>query len=556
MTNETKMTNFITEIIDNDLASGRYESVHTRFPPEPNGYLHLGHAKAVLLNYMLAKQYNGKFNLRFDDTNPVKEDQTYIDAIKRDIKWLGADWEDREFYASDYFDQLYEWAIQMIKQGDAFVCDLNAEQIREYRGSLTVPGKESPYRNRSIEENLDLFERMKNGEFEDGTRTLRAKVDMSSPNLNMRDPVMYRIMHATHHRTGDKWCIYPMYDWTHGQSDSIEGITHSNCSLEFEDHRPLYNWYVEKLGIFAPRQTEFARLNITYAVMSKRKIIRLVNEGFVSGWDDPRLITISGMRRRGYRPEAIQAFTETIGVAKANSIIDFALLEHTVRTDLDQIVPRVMAVLDPVKLIIDNFPDDEVIEFDVDFYRHDDSTNQTRKVPLTKELYIEREDFMIDPPKKFFRLAPGKEVRLMSACLVTCTDYKIDDDGNVTEIHCTYDPESLGGMAPDGRKVKGTIHWVSAKFGAKAKVNLYDKLFNDEYPESEGDFIENINEESLIVLEEALIEPSLLSAKEYERFQFVRKGFFSVDPVESKDGAPVFNRVVSLRDSWAKMQKK
>ncbi|MBN2501288.1 MAG: glutamine--tRNA ligase/YqeY domain fusion protein [Anaerolineales bacterium] len=558
--NETT-TNFIREEIDKDLASGRYKTVHTRFPPEPNGYLHIGHTKAIIIDYGTAEDYGGLYNLRFDDTNPTKEDVEYVDAIKDDIRWLGFDWEDREFYASDYFDQLYEYAVQLIKAGLAYVDDLSADEIREYRGTLTEPGKESPHRERTVEENLDLFERMKNGEFAEGERVLRAKIDMASPIINMRDPVMYRILYTRHHRTGDKWCIYPTYDWAHGQSDSIEGITHSLCSLEFENHRPLYEWFIEKLDIFPSRQIEFARLNMTYTMMSKRKLRRLVEEGLVEGWDDPRMPTIQALRRRGYRREAVHAFIERVGVAKTNSVIDYALLEHTVREDLDPIVPRVMAVLHPLKLVIENFPADQVEEFDVDYYRHDNDKHETRKVPLTREVYIERDDFMIDPPKKFFRLAPGREVRLMNACLVTCTDYKVDEKtGEVSEVICTYDPESLGGQAPDGRRVKGTLHWVSAEKAIDGEVRIYDKLFTVEAPDDteEGeDFTDFLNHDSLETITDAKLEPSLADAEPGSRFQFMRQGFYYIDPVATeKEGHPIYNQTVALRDSWAKIQAK
>ncbi len=550
-------SNFIREIIDADLAEGRYDRVHTRFPPEPNGYLHIGHAKAIHINYSIARDYGGKFNLRFDDTNPTKEEQEYMDAIIEDVRWLGADWEDRLFFASDYFDQLYEWAVQLIRDGKAYVDDLSAEEIREYRGTLTEPGRESPYRNRSVEENLDLFERMRKGEFPDGARVLRAKIDMASPNLNLRDPVMYRILHAEHPRTGNKWCIYPMYDWAHGQSDSIEGITHSLCSLEFEDHRPLYNWFVEQLGIFHPRQIEFARLNLTYTIMSKRKLLRLVQEGHVSGWDDPRMPTISGMRRRGYTPAAINAFVETAGVSKANSTIDIALLEHAVRDDLNRHAPRAMAVLNPLRVVIENYPDDLVEEMDAINNPEDESAG-TRKVPFSKVLYIERDDFMEAPPKKFFRLAPGREVRLRYAYFITCTGVVKDDNGEIVELRCTYDPATRGGDAPDGRKVKATLHWVSAAHAIDAEVRLYDHLFVKPDPEDvpEGqDFTANLNPNSLTVLTGCKLEPSLRGMPPGSRFQFERQGYFCVDP-DSTDEHPVFNRTVALRDTWAKIQQK
>jgi glutaminyl-tRNA synthetase len=552
---------FIHQIIEQDLETDKFDGrVHTRFPPEPNGFLHIGHAKSICLNYGIAKKFGGKFNLRFDDTNPTKEETQYVEAIKEDVRWLGADWEDRELYASDYFDQLYEYAIDLIKQGKAYVDDLSAEEIREHRGSLTEPGENSPYRERSVEENLDLFERMRAGEYENGARVLRAKIDMVSPNINLRDPVLYRIIKASHHRTGDKWCIYPTYDWAHGQSDSIEGITHSICTLEFEDHRPLYDWFLHNLEIFHSQQIEFARLNLTKTVMSKRKLLRIVIDGYVTGWDDPRMPTISGLRRRGYTPEAIQTFCDRIGVAKANSVIDIALLEHTIRESLNEAVPRVMAVLNPLKVVIENYPEDKVDQFEVDYYRHDPERSETRKVPFTREVYIDREDFMEDPPQKFFRLAPGREVRLMNACLITCVDVIKDDaSGEILEVRCTYDPESLGGQAPDGRKVKGTLHWVSASHAVDAEIRLYDHLFLVDNPEDveEGkDFSDNINPDSLKVLSNSKLEPALGDAKPGDRFQFVRKGYFFVDSVDSTKDNLVFNRTVSLRDSWAKIQKR
>jgi glutaminyl-tRNA synthetase len=549
---------FIHQIIDEDIKENKYDGrVHTRFPPEPNGFLHIGHAKSICLNYGIAQEYGGKFNLRFDDTNPTKEEMEYVEAIKEDIRWLGADWEDREFYASDYFEQLYEFAVDLIKQGKAYVDDLSADEIREHRGSLTEPGKDSPYRNRTVEENLDLFTRMRAGEFEDGDRVLRAKIDMASPNINLRDPVMYRILKESHHRTGDKWCIYPTYDWAHGQSDSIEEITHSICTLEFEDHRPLYQWFLHNLEIFHSQQIEFARLNLTRTVMSKRKLKRLVDEGFVSGWDDPRMPTLSGLRRRGYTPESIWTFCERIGVAKTNSVIDIALLEYTIREELNDTTPRVMAVLDPLKVVIENFPEDKEEIFEVDYYRHDLERSESRKVPFTRELYIEQEDFMEKPPPGFFRLAPGREVRLMNACLVTCVDVVTDDKtGEILEVKCTYDPESLGGQAPGDRKVKGTIHWVSASHAVDAEVRLYDHLFNFDNPEEGEDFTSNINPDSLQVLSNCKLEPALANANPGARFQFVRKGYFFVDPVDSVNEKLVFNRIVSLRDTWAKIQKR
>jgi glutaminyl-tRNA synthetase len=561
--NETSDSNapsdFIRKIVTDDMASNKWDGrVQTRFPPEPNGYLHIGHAKSILLNYGIAEQFGGKFNLRFDDTNPLKEEEEYVEAIIKDMKWLGADWGDRLFHASDYFDRLYEWAHQLITEGNAYVDDLTAEEIRAYRGTLTTPGKDSPYRNRSVEENLDLFHRMKEGEFPDGSRVLRAKIDMKSPNINMRDPVLYRILHATHHRTGDKWCIYPMYDWAHGQSDSIEGITHSICTLEFEDHRPLYNWFLDNLDVYYhPQQIEFAKLALTYTVLSKRNLIRLVNEGHVDGWDDPRMPTVSGMRRRGYTPEAIRDFTKRIGVAKANNTVEIGLLEFSVREDLNSRAPRVMAVLNPLKVIIENYPDDRVEEFDVPNHPQDRSNTETRKVPFSREIFIEREDFMEDPPGKFFRLAPGREVRLLKAYYITCTDVIKDEDGNVIELHCQYDPETSGGQSPDGRKVKGTLHWVSAKHALPAEVRLYNLLYTKENPyevEEGKDFTSNLNPNSLQVLTESVVEPSLATAQPGDTFQFMRQGYFAVDP-DSAPGALVFNRTVTLRDTWKKVRK-
>ncbi|MGD8457495.1 MAG: glutamine--tRNA ligase/YqeY domain fusion protein [Anaerolineales bacterium] len=552
---------FIHQIIDDDIKNDKHGGrIHTRFPPEPNGFIHIGHAKSICLNYGIAQEYGGKFNLRFDDTNPTKEEIEYVESIKEDIRWLGVDWEDREYYASDYFDQLYEFAVDLIKQGKAYVDDLSADEIREYRGSLTEPGKNSPYRYRSVEENLDLFERMRVGEFEDGERVLRAKIEMASPNINLRDPVMYRILKATHHRTGDKWCIYPTYDWAHGQSDSIEEITHSICTLEFEDHRPLYEWYLHNLEIFHSQQIEFARLNLTRTLMSKRKLKKIVDEGYVNGWDDPRMPTLSGLRRRGYTPESIWTFCDRIGVAKTNSVIDIALLEHTIREELNETTPRVMAVLEPLKVVIDNFPENREEVFKVDYYRHDSGRSKLRDVPFTRELFIEREDFMENPAPKFFRLAPGREVRLMNACLITCVDVVKDDKtGEVLEVRCTYDPDSLGGQAPDGRRVKGTLHWVSTAHAVSAEVRLYDHLFNVDYPEEveEGkDFTSNINPDSLQVLSDCKLEKSLAGANPGDRFQFVRKGYFFVDPVDSGKDKLIFNRIVSLRDTWAKIQRK
>jgi glutaminyl-tRNA synthetase len=551
--------NFVEEIVEEDLRTGKYGGrVHTRFPPEPNGYLHIGHAKSICLNFGLAKNYSGLCNLRFDDTNPSKEDVEYVDSIKDSVRWLGFDWEDRMFYASDYFEQLYQWAEQLIQGGKAYVCDLNAEQMREHRGTLTSPGKNSPYRDRPNDESLDLFRRMRAGEFADGSRTLRAKIDMASPNLNMRDPVLYRILHATHHRTGDSWCIYPMYDFTHGQSDSIEEITHSICTLEFENHRPLYDWFLDELKIYRPQQIEFARLNLTYTMMSKRKLLELVEEERVSGWDDPRMPTLVGLRRRGYTPEAIRSFCERIGVAKFNSVIDVQVLENAIREDLNRRAPRVLAVLRPLKVVIENYPADQVDELDA-INNPEDAAAGTRKVPFTRELYIERDDFREDPPKEFFRLAPGREVRLRYAYLVTCTSVVKDEkSGEVIELHCTYDPATRGGNTPDGRKVKGTIHWVSASKSLPAEVRVYDHLFTKPDPGDVppgGDYRENLNPQSLEVLSGCRVEPSLATARGEERFQFERQGYFCVDSVDSTPVRLVFNRTVSLKDTWAKIEK-
>ncbi len=550
---------FIRARVAEDLKSGKYGGrVHTRFPPEPNGYLHIGHAKSICLNFGIAAENGGGLcNLRFDDTNPTKEEQEYVDSIKEDIRWLGFDWGEREYYASDYFDQLCQWAIQMIRDGKAYVCDLSAEETREYRGTLTRPGKNSPYRDRTVEENLDLFERMRAGEFPDGSRTLRAKIDMAHPNLNMRDPVMYRILRAHHHRTGDKWCIYPMYDYAHGQSDSIEHITHSICTLEFENHRPLYDWYLEALGIYRPQQIEFARLNLTYTVMSKRKLLTLVQEGRVEGWDDPRMPTLSGLRRRGCTPEAIRAFCDRIGVAKFNSTIDLGLFEFCLREDLNKRSPRVMAVLRPLKVVIENYPEDQVEELEA-VNNPEDAAAGTRKVPFGKVLYIEREDFMEDPPKKFFRLAPGREVRLRYAYFITCTGVVKDSSGEVVELRCTYDPETRGGNAPDGRKVKATIHWVSAAHAVEGEVRLYDTLFAKENPDdaAEGeDFRDSLNPNSLEVLTGCKLEPSLAEPQTRLPYQFERLGYFMADSKASRPQNPVFNRTVTLRDTWAKVQK-
>ncbi len=537
------------------MESGKFGGkVCTRFPPEPNGYLHIGHAKSICLNFGLALEFGGVCNLRFDDTNPCKEETEYVESIIEDVRWLGFDWADRLFYASDYFGQLYEWAVQLIRQGQAYVCDLTAEQMREYRGTPTEPGKESPYRNRSVEENLSLFERMRAGEFPDGARTLRAKIDMASPNFNMRDPVMYRILHAEHHRTGDKWCIYPMYDYTHGESDSIEGVTHSICTLEFEDHRPLYDWYLEQLGIYHPQQIEFDRLNLTNTVLSKRKLLTLVEKGFVSGWDDPRMPTLSGLRRRGYSPEAIRLFCSRIGVSKTNGIIEFSLLEHSLREDLNLRSPRIMAVLDPLRVVIENYPEDLVEEMEAINNPEDDSMG-TRKVPFSKVLYIERDDFREDPPKQFYRLAPGREVRLRYAYFVKCIGVVKDPGtGEIVEIRCQYDPATRGGNAPDGRKVKSTIHWLSAAHAVECEARLYNELFLPEGSEGGDDFTASLNPNSLEVRSAAKVEPSVKGVPAGSRYQFERLGYFCVDR-DSTPGKMVFNRTVSLRDTWAKIEK-
>ena len=549
-------SNFIEEIIEKDIESNRYEGrVHTRFPPEPNGYLHIGHAKSICLNFATAQKYNGKCNLRFDDTNPLKEDKEYVDSITEDVKWLGFDWEDRLFFASSYFDKMYEYAVLLIKKNKAYVCDLSAEEIRQYRGTLTSPGKDSPYRNRSIEENLELFERMKNGEFADGSKTLRAKIDMSHPNLNMRDPVMYRILHTPHHRTANKWSIYPTYDWAHCLEDSIEGITHSLCTLEFADHRILYEWFLDELGIYKPQQIEFARLNLTYTVLSKRKLTRLVEGGYVQGWDDPRMPTLAGLRRRGYTPESIRDFIERTGVTKSDSIVDYALLEHCIRDELNKNAKRVMAVLEPLKVVITNYPEDEVEELDAD-NNPEKPEDGVRKIPFCRELYIEKEDFREDAPKKFFRLAPGREVRLKHAYYITCTDVIKDENGNIVELRCTYDPKSKGGWTDDGRKVRGTLHWVSARHCIDIKVRLYDHLFKDEEPGKDGiDFIESLNPDSCVELDSCKAEPSLKDAKLEDRFQFLRKGYFCLDKDSNKDSL-IFNRIATLKDSWSKIEKK
>lgn len=546
----TVSKNFIEMIIDKDLAEGTYDHVQTRFPPEPNGYLHIGHAKSILLNSGLAKEYNGKFNLRFDDTNPTKEKTEFVKSITEDVKWLGADFEDRLFFASDYFDQMYEYAVFLIKKGKAFVCDLTAEQIREYRGTLTEPGKESPYRNRSVEENLQLFEEMKNGKYADGEKVLRAKIDMASPNMNMRDPVIYRVAHLTHHNTGDKWCIYPMYDFAHPIEDAIEHITHSICTLEFEDHRPLYDWVVKECEfVMPPKQIEFAKLYLTNVVTGKRYIKKLVEDGVVDGWDDPRLVTISALRRRGFTPESIRMFVDLCGVAKANSSVDYAMLEYCIREDLKLKRSRVMAVLNPIKLIIDNYPEDQMEELDV-VNNLENPELGSRTIPFGRELYIEADDFMEEPPKKYFRMFPGNEVRFMNAYFVKCNSCVKDENGNVTEIHCTYDPASKGGNSPDGRKVKGTIHWVSAEYGKQVTVRLYENIVNEELGVYNEDGSLNLNPNSLTVLDNCVVEPELMSAKAYDSFQFVRNGFFCADCKDSKDGQPVFNRIVSLKSSF------
>ncbi len=549
---------FIREIIDQHNQSGRFDGrVHTRFPPEPNGYLHIGHAKSILLNYGIAQDYNGKFNLRFDDTNPTKEETEYVESIIQDVGWLGADWEDRLFYASDYFDQLYAWAVKLIENGKAYVDDLSAEEIRQYRGTLTEPGKNSPYRDRSVEENLDLFFRMKNGEFPDGSRVLRAKIDMSSPNINLRDPVMYRITHESHHRTGDKWCIYPMYDFAHGQSDSIEGITHSICTLEFENNRPLYDWFLDNLEIYHPQQIEFARLNLSFTVLSKRRLIQLVEDQHVNGWDDPRMPTIAGLRRRGVTPDAIRSFCDRIGVAKRDSTIDMALFDYHIRQDLNLRANRVMGVLRPLKVVITNYPEDQT-EWLEAINNPEDESAGTREVPFSRELYIEQSDFMEDPPKKYYRLSPGVEVRLRYGYFIRCENVVKDDDGNIIEIHCTYDPETKGGYAPDGRRVRGTIHWVSAEHALDAEVRLYDRLFDVEDPMDvdEGeDFTVHLNPNSLEILENSQVEPSLKDAPAGTIVQFERQGYFVVDK-DTKADQLVFNRTISLRDTWAKIVKK
>ena len=556
---KSESTDFIRTIVREDIAAGKNDGkVLTRFPPEPNGYLHIGHAKAFLLSYNIAQEFGGTFNLRYDDTNPIKEEQEYIDAIEEDLRWLGCDWGDHLYHASDYFEQLYEWALQLIRDGKAFVCELTGVQVREYRGTLTEPGQPSPWRDRPLEESLDLFQRMREGEFEDGSMTLRAKIDMAAPNLNLRDPVLYRILRATHPRVGDSWCVYPMYDFTHGQSDAIEGITHSLCSLEFEDHRPLYDWFIQNLDVpHEPRQIEFARLNLSYTVMSKRKLRQLVEEGHVSGWDDPRMPTLCGMRRRGFTPASIRNFVDRIGMAKRASVVDVALLEHSVREDLNQHAQRVMGVLDPLKVVIENYPEGASEELPAVNNPEDESMG-SRQVPFSRELYIERADFMEEPPKKFFRLAPGREVRLRYAYFITCNEVVKNDAGEVVELRCSYDPATKGGDSPDGRKVKATLHWVSASHALPAEVRLYDRLFDRENPldEKEGDFVSQLNPDSLTVLKEARVEPFLADAKPGDRVQLERQGYFCVDSADSKPGELVLNRTVPLRDTWARINKR
>ena len=547
---------FIRLIIDEDNRTGKYDNrVHTRFPPEPNGYLHIGHAKSICLNFGLAREYGGLCNLRFDDTNPTREEEEYVNSIIEDVSWLGFDWEDRLFYASDYFDKLYEYAVQLISSGDAYVCDLSPEEVRAYRGTLTEPGKNSPYRDRTVEENLDLFARMKNGEFPDGSKILRAKIDMAAPNIVMRDPALYRIKHASHHRTGDKWCVYPMYDFTHCISDSIERITHSICTLEFIDNREVYDWILEKLGVYRPQQIEFARLNLSYTILSKRKLLQLVEEKHVDGWDDPRMPTISGLRRRGYTPSSIRRFCEDVGVAKRDVVIDVARLENSVRKELNKSAPRFMAVLKPLKMVITNYPEGQEELLDA-VNNPEDPGAGTRKVSFSRELFIEQDDFMEDPPRKFNRLAPGREVRLRYAFFVTCEDVVKDSEGNITEVHCTYDPETRGGDAPDGRKPKGTIHWVSARHAIEAEVRLYDRLFDKSNPMAgKEDFLESLNPESLKILRECKLEPALGESTQGENYQFERLGYFCLDASDSKPGELVFNRTVPLRDSWAKLAR-
>lgn len=555
--NNIEISNFIREAVKEDLANGRFgPKIITRFPPEPNGYLHIGHAKAICIDFGIAAEFGGQCHLRYDDTNPSKEEQEYIDQIENDVKWLGFDWGVHLYYASDYFEQMYEWAVKLIRDGKAYVDDLNADQIREHRGTLTEPGKDSPYRNRSVEENLDLFERMRNGEFAEGSKVLRAKIDMAHPNMNMRDPVMYRILYAPHPRTGTKWKIYPMYDWAHGLEDSIEKVTHSLCSLEYEAHRPLYDWFLDQLGIYHPRQIEFARLNLTYTLMSKRKLLELVKKGHVKGWDDPRMPTLCGLRRRGYTPESIRNFCDRIGVAKRDSIVDIALLEHCLREDLNKRALRVMGVLKPLKVIIDNYPDNQVEELEA-INNPEDPSQGTRKLPFSKEIFIEQDDFMEVPPKKFYRLSVGKEVRLRYAYFITCTNIEKDQNGNIVALHCTYDPATKGGSSPDGRSPKATIHWVSASHAINAEIRLYGNLFTKENPDEtvSGDYTENLNPASLEIISNSKVEPSLKNAKIGDRFQFERQGYFAVDS-DSSAGGLIFNRTVTLKDEWARIQKR
>jgi len=555
VTETSTSVDFLRAAVADDNTSGRFGGrVHTRFPPEPNGHLHIGHAKAICIDFGVAEENGGQCNLRFDDTNPVKEEVEYVEGIKADIRWLGFDWEEREFYASDYFEQLYAYAVKLIEKGKAYVDDLSLEEVRAYRGSLTEPGKDSPYRNRSVEENLDLFQRMRAGEFPEGARILRAKIDMASGNMNLRDPVLYRILYTAHHRTGDKWCIYPLYDFAHGQSDSIEGVTHSLCSLEYEDHRPLYDWFLDELEIYHPRQIEFARLNLSYTVMSKRKLLRLVQEGHVRGWDDPRMPTLSAYRRRGYTPEAIREFIRRVGVSKSASFVDMALLEHCIREDLNKTSPRVMGVLRPLRVVIDNYPEGQVEELDA-VNNPEDPSAGTRRVPFSRVLYIEQDDFRENPPPKYFRLSPGREVRLRYAYFIKCESVVKDEQGHVIELHCTYDPATRGGDAPDGRKVKSTIHWLSAAHTLEAEARLYDRLFTKEDPEEGEDYIPNLNPKSLEILAKCYMERSLVGATPGARYQFERNGYFCVDP-DSQAGKPVFNRTVTLRDEWAKIDAK
>ena len=556
MTTPVQPANFIEGIIIEDLESGKHKRIVTRFPPEPNGYLHIGHAKAIWLNFELAKKFDGTCHLRFDDTDPEKEEIEYVEAIKRDVKWLGFDWGEHLYHAADYFEQLYAYAIELIENGKAYVDDLSAEEIREYRGTLTEPGRNSPYRNRSVEENLDLFRRMRAGEFPDGSRVLRAKIDMASPNMNMRDPVLYRIKRASHYRTGDKWCIYPMYDYTHPISDALEGITHSICTLEFEDHRPLYDWVLENVSVPChPRQIEFARMNLSYTITSKRRLLQLVERGDVTGWDDPRMPTIAGVRRRGYTPEAICDLCERTGVAKKDNLVDMAMLEHCVREDLNQRAPRAMGVLRPLRVVIENYPEGKVEELEA-VNNPEDPSMGTRKVPLSRVIYIEQEDFMEDPPKRYRRLAPGREVRLRYGYVIKCEDVIKDEDGNVIELRCTYDPETLGGGTPDGRKVRGIVHWVSAAHAIQAEVRLYDRLFTVENPAEQENFLDHVNPQSLEVLQDCRLEPSLADGAPGSFYQFERQGYFCIDTVDSKLGNLVFNRIVPLRDTWAKIQRK